>query len=70
MASNVRVVCRFRPQNSREIAEGGKEIIQVSDDRMTVSLKSALNVGEDEKKFNFDKIFPPNTSQADVYNGK
>ncbi|CAG8436893.1 10107_t:CDS:2, partial [Scutellospora calospora] len=29
--NNIRVVCRFRPQNSREIREGGVPIINYDD---------------------------------------
>ena len=44
--NNIRVVCRFRPQNSREIREGGVPIINYDDNgdscRMEVSTKFFL----------------------------
>ena len=61
--NNVRVVCRFRPQNNREIEESGKEIIQVDDSGTMVHIKGR----ESDHKFNFDRIFPPSASQATVY---
>lgn len=62
-ASSVRVVCRFRPQNSKEIAAGGTDIISVDPSGTAVTVKGA----ESTYNFNFDKIFPPGTSQKDVY---
>lgn len=42
--NNIRVVCRFRPQNSREIREGGVPIIEYDDNgdscRMGVSIRN------------------------------
>lgn len=36
--NNIKVVCRFRPQNKREIAEGGVIIVDVDDDGQNVRL--------------------------------
>jgi kinesin family protein 5 len=37
--NNIKVVCRFRPQNKLEIKEGGVPIIDVSEDGTGISLK-------------------------------
>lgn len=37
--NNIKVVCRFRPQNKLEIREGGVPIIEISEDGTGVSLK-------------------------------
>lgn len=40
--NNIKVVCRFRPQNKMEIREGGVPIIEISEDGTGVSLKVTL----------------------------
>ncbi|OZJ03693.1 Kinesin heavy chain [Bifiguratus adelaidae] len=61
--NNIKVVCRFRPQNSLEIKEGGVPIIQVDEDGTSVDLK-----GQDfQGAFAFDKVFGTNTRQQDVF---
>lgn len=37
--NNIKVVCRFRPQNSLEIREGGVPIISIDDEGTNVSVK-------------------------------
>lgn len=37
--NNIKVVCRFRPQNKLEIKEGGVPIIEISEDGTGVTLK-------------------------------
>ena len=37
--NNIKVVCRFRPQNKLEIKEGGYPIIEISEDGTGVTLK-------------------------------
>lgn len=37
--NNIKVVCRFRPQNSLEIREGGVPIISIDDEGTNVQLK-------------------------------
>ena len=43
--SNIRVVVRFRPQNKREIKEGGIVSSEFGADGLTVSLDSKENSG-------------------------
>lgn len=37
--NNIKVVCRFRPQNKLEIREGGYPIIDISEDGTGITLK-------------------------------
>ena len=37
--NNIKVVCRFRPQNSLEIREGGVPIVDISDEGSSLELK-------------------------------
>ena len=37
--NNIRVVCRFRPQNKREIAEGGEPVTDFDEDFTTVKFQ-------------------------------
>jgi hypothetical protein len=37
--NNIKVVCRFRPQNKLEIREGGVPIIELNEDGTGVALK-------------------------------
>jgi len=65
MSNNVRVVCRFRPLNSKEIAQGEGVIFSVPDEeRMTVTLN-----GQEYGKhsFTFDKVFDGTCTQKEVY---
>jgi transposase len=50
--NNIKVVCRFRPQNKLEIREGGYPIIEISEDGTGVSLKvtTGYQVPEDRVK--------------------
>ncbi|KAJ3324447.1 hypothetical protein HDV06_006858 [Boothiomyces sp. JEL0866] len=63
MDTNIRVVCRFRPQNKREIAEGGVHIVEFDDDMTAVKCDSKEAVGN----FNFDKVFDWNNNQLHVF---
>nr|BAN16545.1 ADB2008819 [Acytostelium subglobosum] len=60
--SSIRVVCRFRPQNKIELAQGGCSIIDVSDNQ-TVNIKGS----ESNHTFTFDRIYDERNSQKDVY---
>lgn len=62
-ANNIRVVCRFRPQNEREITSGGKSTVNISDDRTNINIKGE----QTDHNFAFDKVFPPGTPQKDIF---
>ncbi|CAG8608401.1 7689_t:CDS:2, partial [Dentiscutata erythropus] len=61
--NNIKVVCRFRPQNSREISEGGVPIITVDDGGESCRMEGKQFQGS----FTFDRIFPPETAQKTVF---
>ncbi|KAF0427432.1 kinesin heavy chain [Gigaspora margarita] len=61
--NNIRVVCRFRPQNSREIREGGVPIISFDENGESCRMEGK----EFQGSFTFDRIFPPETSQKAVF---
>uniref|UniRef100_A0A673WK40 Kinesin-like protein n=1 Tax=Salmo trutta TaxID=8032 RepID=A0A673WK40_SALTR len=56
---NIKVLCRFRPLNQSEIIRGDKFIPSFQDDD-TVSIAG--------KSYVFDRVFPTNTTQQQVYN--
>lgn len=60
--NNIKVVCRFRPQNKLEIREGGYPIIDISEDGTGITLK-----GKDTNSFSFDKVFGTNTRQQEIF---
>lgn len=60
---NIKVVCRFRPLNESEKKRGSSLCVNfISDQTVSIIGESSENL-----KFNFDKIFPPNSLQSDVY---
>ncbi|KAJ8656579.1 hypothetical protein O0I10_007656 [Lichtheimia ornata] len=62
--NNIKVVCRFRPQNKLEIKEGGQPIIDIDDEGTSVKLN-----GKDVKQtYAFDKVFGWKTRQEDIFN--
>ncbi|KAI9334261.1 P-loop containing nucleoside triphosphate hydrolase protein [Obelidium mucronatum] len=63
MGDNIRVVCRFRPQNKREIAEGGVPVVSFDDEMTSVKFESKEYPGQ----FAFDKIFDWSTTQRQVF---
>ncbi|CAO3592632.1 unnamed protein product [Absidia cylindrospora] len=60
--NNIKVVCRFRPQNKLEIKEGGVPITEIQEDGSAVTLK-----GTSQPPFAFDKVFGSNTAQQEVF---
>ncbi|KAI5803293.1 kinesin heavy chain [Peziza echinospora] len=61
--NTIKVVARFRPQNSIEIREGGEPIVQFhTEDTCEVMSKEASGA------FTFDRVFDMNSKQADVFN--
>ncbi|KAK5584206.1 hypothetical protein RB653_005814 [Dictyostelium firmibasis] len=61
--SSIRVVCRFRPQNKLELAQGGNSIVSISPENDSCT----INGLESNHSFSFDYVFPSNTTQRDVY---
>lgn len=61
--NNIRVIARFRPQNKREIEEGGQPCITFSEDNTTLKIDSKDYPGE----YAFDSIFDHTTSQKEFF---
>ena len=72
MASNVRVVCRIRPLNKKERARGGYSIVDYSNNYETICIERPAteqdSSHQNKHQFNFDKCFPPEVNQMDVFN--
>ncbi|TKA34281.1 Kinesin heavy chain [Salinomyces thailandicus] len=61
-ANTIKVVARFRPQNKIEVGANSGQIVEFnSDDSCTVSSREANGA------FTFDRVFPTNTPQHDVF---
>lgn len=62
--NNIKVVCRIRPANDAEIRRGGT--------LLSVELETVVSVRSKEPglalDFDFDRVFPEESSQDDVYN--
>ncbi|KAJ3239060.1 hypothetical protein HDU81_006666 [Chytriomyces hyalinus] len=63
MGDSIRVVCRFRPQNKREVAEGGVPVVSFDDEMTNVKFESKEYPGT----FAFDRIFDWQTTQQQVF---
>ncbi|KAJ1968006.1 hypothetical protein H4R35_006548, partial [Dimargaris xerosporica] len=64
MSNNIKVICRFRPQNAVELRNNGVPIIDIDDQGQTVKIN-----GQDfQGSFTFDRIFGMRTSQEELFN--
>lgn len=80
MADNIRVVCRVRPLNAKEKANGSTEIVSFpSQNALAVNVrKTCLSCQLDSfwpflsaqnKVFQYDQVFRPDSTQVAVYAG-
>ena len=63
-AANVNVICRFRPMNNLEKTTGNE---QVCDFTSPTSLTFHSSREKNVYRFIFDRIFPPSSTQQDIY---
>ena len=63
-AANVNVICRFRPINDLERTSGNE---QTCDFTSPTSLTFHSSREKNVYSFNFDRIFPPSSTQQDIY---
>ncbi|KAJ2931378.1 hypothetical protein H1R20_g5747, partial [Candolleomyces eurysporus] len=67
-STNIKVVCRFRPVNAIEAREGGEIVVSFSENLQTALMKSAaLSTGPEKDGFTFDRVFPMETKQAEIF---
>ncbi|KAJ1973204.1 hypothetical protein H4R34_005156, partial [Dimargaris verticillata] len=63
MSNNIKVICRFRPQNAIELRNNGVPIVDIDDQGQTVKIN-----GQDfQGSFTFDRIFGTRTSQEELF---
>ena len=62
--ANVNVICRFRPPNDLEKTTGNET---VADFTSPTSLTFHSSREKNVYRFNFDRIFPPSSTQQDIY---
>ncbi|KAL5511850.1 hypothetical protein ACEPAH_5068 [Sanghuangporus vaninii] len=65
-STNIKVVCRFRPQNGLEQREGGEVVVSFDENLHTVRMRSALT-GPERDGFTFDRVFPMDTKQVEIF---
>ena len=63
-AANVNVICRFRPMNDLEKTTGNEQVCIFTSQ---TSLQFNSSREKNTYRFNFDRIFPPSSSQEDIY---
>ena len=62
---NVNVICRFRPMNELEKTNGNEEVCVFTS---PTSLQFHSTRENNNYRFEFDRIFPPSSTQEDIYN--
>lgn len=68
-STNIKVVCRFRPPNKKELeVSGGESIVQIDEDGTNVKLRGQEGMkGPDAAGFTFDRVFQMETKQEEVF---
>ena len=61
---NVNVICRFRPMNELEKTTGNEQVCVFTS---PTSLQFNSTREKNHYRFNFDRIFPPTSTQEDIY---
>ena len=62
--ANVKVICRFRPMNELEKTTGNEQVCLFTSQ---TSLQFNSTREKNQYTFNFDRIFPPSSTQEDIY---
>ncbi|BEI85414.1 hypothetical protein CcaverHIS002_0508150 [Cutaneotrichosporon cavernicola] len=66
--NNIKVVCRFRPMNRMEVEAKSERCVAITDDSLTVAMKSAGSLAGPEKDgFTFDRVFDEQSRQQDIF---
>ena len=64
---NVRVICRYRPLNEKELQMSDPIMLNISPDNKTITIISQYESVGEPLKFSFDYIFGPSAMQKEVY---
>ena len=62
--ANVKVICRFRPMNELEKTTGNEQVCTFTS---PTSLQFYSSREKNNHEFNFDRIFPPSSTQEEIY---
>ncbi len=62
--ANVNVICRFRPMNDLERTNGNEQVCEFTSQ---TSLTFYSSREKNKYRFNFDRIFPPQSTQQELY---
>ena len=62
--ANVKVICRFRPMNELEKTTGNEQVCTFTS---PTSLQFYSSRDKNNHEFNFDHIFPPSSTQEEIY---
>ena len=63
-AANVKVIARFRPMNELEKTSGNEQVVVFTS---PTSLQFTSTREKNVYRYNFDRIFPPSSTQEDIY---
>ena len=63
-AANVKVIARFRPMNELEKTSGNESVVVFTS---PTSLQFTSTREKNVYRYNFDRIFPPSSTQEDIY---
>ena len=62
--ANVKVIARFRPMNELEKTSGNEQVVVFTSQ---TSLQFNSSREKNIYRFSFDRIFPPSSTQEDIY---
>ena len=70
ITGNVKVYCRFRPLNQREMSTTEDQLcVTFKDEKTCAVMGTNQNTGKEEQiPYNFDTVFNPTAKQEDIYN--
>ena len=57
-----------RPRNAKEVKDGSHSVVECDGHKREITIKQDLSTNTSTTKtFSFDKVFPPDAKQLDVY---
>ena len=65
---NITVLCRFRPENAQEVANGGEQCVEFPANSKSVTITNAeRGAGADKYQFFFHQVFQSFSTQSDIH---